>query len=236
MQFWLQTDYLPRTSLPLVDVTTDLTPTGKSGDIVQLEAKVTINNRSSVQVNAVATLMRITAFPRATGIRTGLPDTIQFGISPPHEYRDDPLPIDDSIPLYAKALFPPAWPLTAGQSTTFRRVVDFNSRTMRLARLAVDTIFITSPNFDALTYSCAVSGEPQKSAEQAPYEIDTPINQNDQQFKCREIRLKPRNVIHEIIGNHASFEVVAIFKDPKNQRHRRPGTTTVVGRHRQLQP
>src|SRR6201996_6021217 len=104
VQFWLQTDYLPRTSLPLVDVTTDLTPTGKRGDIVQLEAKVTINNRSSVQVNAVATLMRITAFPRATGAGTPLPDTIQFGINPSHEYRADPLPIDHNAPLYAEAL------------------------------------------------------------------------------------------------------------------------------------
>ena len=54
VQFWLQTDYLPRTSLPLVDVTTDLTPTGKTGDFVQLEAKVTIKNRGSVQVNVGA--------------------------------------------------------------------------------------------------------------------------------------------------------------------------------------
>ena len=55
VQFWLQTDYLPRTSLPLVDIATDLTPTGKTGDIVQLEAKVTINNRNSVPVNVGAT-------------------------------------------------------------------------------------------------------------------------------------------------------------------------------------
>jgi hypothetical protein len=222
VQFWLQTDYLPRTSLPLVDVTTDLTPTGKSGDIVQLEAKVTINNRSSVQVNAVATVMRITAYPsQPPGKQTQLPDTMHFGLTPSQEYRADPLPIDHSVPLYVKELFPPATPLAAGQSNTFRRVVDFNSGTMRLARLAVDAIFITSSNFDALTYTCALSGKPQKSAAEAPNEIDTLINKNVaggvQQFKCREIHLKPRNVIHEISGNHASFEVAAIFQDPTNQ-------------------
>jgi hypothetical protein len=50
VQFWLQTDYLPLTSLPLVDITTDLTPMGKTEDTVYLEAKVTINNRGSVPV------------------------------------------------------------------------------------------------------------------------------------------------------------------------------------------
>src|SRR5271167_3276404 len=49
--------------LPLVDVITDLTPTGKTGDIVRLEAKVTINNRGSVPVYVGATVMRITAYP-----------------------------------------------------------------------------------------------------------------------------------------------------------------------------
>jgi hypothetical protein len=223
VQFWLQTDYLPRTSLPLVDVTTDLTPTGKRGDIVQLEAKVTINNRSSVQVNAVATVMRITAYPwRPPGPPTQLPDTIQFGINPSREYRADPLPIDQGMPLwlYAKELLPPATTLPAGQSYTFRRVVDFNSHDWRLARLAVDAIFITSPSYDGLSYTCTLSGQPQKSAEEAHNEIDKLIKQpvvgGIKQFKCREIRLMPRNVIHEIIGNHISFDVLAIFNDPTN--------------------
>ena len=56
VQFWLQTDYLPRTQMPLVDVSTDLTSTGATGDIVHLEAKVTFNNRSSVPVNVGGTL------------------------------------------------------------------------------------------------------------------------------------------------------------------------------------
>jgi hypothetical protein len=223
VQFWLQTDYLPRTSLPLVDVTTDLTPTGKRGDIVQLEAKVTINNRSSVQVNAVATAMRITAYPwRPPGPPTQLPDAMNFGFTPSQEYRADPLPTDQGIPLslYAIELFPPAYTLPAGQTYTFRRVVDFNSRDWRLARLAVDAIFITSPAYDGLSYTCALSGQPQKSAEEAKDEIDKLIKEavagGMKQFKCREIRLMPRNVIHEIIGNHITFEVLAIFNDPTN--------------------
>jgi hypothetical protein len=219
VQFWLQTDYLPRTSLPLVDVTTDLTPIGKTGDIVQLEAKVTINNRSSVPVNVGATVMRITAYPQATGIRTQLSDAIEFGLSPSREYRDVPLPSDQRTPMYAKDLLPAGSTLASGQSNTFRRVVDFDAHKMRLARLAVDAIFITSPSIDKV-YTCAFPpGAPQKSTDDKSFqdEISKLTNQQDgTQFLCREIRLKPRNVIHEIIGDHPTFEILAIFNDPKN--------------------
>ncbi|MGA9356760.1 MAG: hypothetical protein WBW75_01675 [Mycobacterium sp.] len=232
VQFWLQTDYLPRTSLPMVDVTTDLTPTGKTGDIVQLEAKVTINNRSSVPVNVGGTAMRITAYPRATGIRTQLPQAFQFAISPKSRpYRDDPLPSDQRIPLYAKDLLTAGSQLPPGQSNTFRKVVDFNSRTMRLARLAVDAIFITSPSIDS-TYTCAPPPgvvwfhdpggtplPPQMSTDKPGFQDEISkviVDNTGGQFLCREIRLKPRNVIHEIIGDNPSFEVAAIFKDPTN--------------------
>jgi hypothetical protein len=241
VQFWLQTDYLPRTSLPLVDVTTDLTPTGKTGDNVYLEAKVTINNRGSVPVYVGATVMRITAYP--TGTPTQLPEmtaAIQFGISPSIPYRADPLRFDHRKTLYANDLLPVGSTLAAGQSNTYRKVVDFNSHEWRLVRLDVDGIFITSPNIDKV-YTCPAPPKgiwshnphpertdipPQKSADDGDgsefqKEIVNPIYEKVadgvfKQFFCREIRLKPRNVIHDIIGDHPRFEVLAIFNDPTN--------------------
>jgi hypothetical protein len=109
--------------------------------------------------------------------------------------------------------------MAAGKSNTFRRAVDFNSHEMRLARLGVDAVFITSPSIDNV-YTCARPGAPQKSTKDGAsfqQEISKVItDQNGVQYKCREIRFKPRNVIHEIIGDHPSFEVSAIFKDPTN--------------------
>ena len=253
VQFWLQTDYLPRTSLPMVDVTTDLTPAGKTGDVVFLEAKVTINNRGSVPVYVGATVMRITAYPwQPPGTRTPLPDAIQFGISPSTPYRADPLPIDHGKTLYANDLLPVGNLLAAGQSNTYRKAVDFNSHEWRLVRLDVDGIFITSPNIDKV-YTCPAPPKdkngkevwfhdpddpehtppersrteaiprPQMSADAEGFqkEIANPIYEKvaDGGFKkfiCREIRLKPRNVIHDIIGDHPRFEVLAIFNDPTN--------------------
>jgi hypothetical protein len=265
VQFWLQTDYLPRTSLPLVDVTSELAPMGKRQDnIVQLEAKVTINNRGSVPVYVGATVMRITAYPKPPGTPTQstqlseLPGAIQFGLSPPsHEYRDDPLPIEQRKTLYANELLAVADQMAPGQSRTYRKVVDFDSH-WRLARLDVDGIFMTSPNVDEV-YTCPAppketkeiwfhqldDGEltpippetPQMSSDATYFqgEIAKPIYkkvlvpagqdpaQDLQKFFCREIRLKPRNVIHEIIGDQPRFEVLAIFKDPTNPSLQPPG-------------
>jgi hypothetical protein len=248
VQFWLQTDYLPRTSLPLVDVTTDLTSTGKTADKVYLEAKVTINNRASVPVYVGATVMRITAYPsHPTGTPTqlsqlpGLPGAIQFGISPSTPYRADPVLIKQRKTLYANDLLPVGYTLAPGQSNTYRKVVDFNSNEWRLVRLDVDGIFITSPNIDEV-YTCPAPPKsiwshdpnpertdipPQKSAgdgdgSEFQKEIVKPIYEKvdggrAKEFFCREIRLKPRNVVHDIIGDHPRFEVLAIFNDPTNQ-------------------
>jgi hypothetical protein len=235
-QFWIQTDYLPRTSLPLVDVTTDLTPTGKTGDIVQLVAKVTIKNRNSVPVHIGATVMRITAYPRATGAPNQLSHAIEFGIGQSRAYRDDPLPIDQHILLYARDLLPAGSVLAAGQSNTFGRVVDFNSRTMRLARLAVDAIFITNPSL-AKVYTCPPPpgtrvSQPQMSSDDASFQDEISkviVDKDGVQFKCREIRLAPRNVIYEMVGGHPSFAVMAILKNPKDQSSEFPTLIMLTG-------
>jgi hypothetical protein len=219
-QFWFQTDYLPRTSVPVVDLTTEMSPLGQTDDIVQLEAKVTINNRNSVPVYVGATLMRITAYPRDPGKPTPVSDAIEFGYIKSHAYRDKPLSFAESKLLYAKDLLPAGSPLAAGQSLTFRRVVDFDSHTMRLARLAVDAFFITNPR--VAVYTCPSSpGGPQKSTKDGPsFENDIStimVNENGAHFLCREIRLAPQNVVHELVGDRPSWVIEAILSDPKNQ-------------------
>jgi hypothetical protein len=209
---------------------------------------VTINNRGSVPVYVGATVMRITAYPwpppgtptQSTQL-SELPFAIKFGFSPSTPYRadPDPLPFDQRKTLYANDLLSIADVMAPGQSTTYRKVIDFDSHEWRLARLDVDGIFMTSPNVDKV-YTCPVPPEgiwshkphpertdipPQKSADDPKFqeEIVSPIYQKVadgvfKEFFCREIRLKPRNVIHDVIGDHPRFEVLAIFNDPTNPR------------------
>jgi hypothetical protein len=255
VQFWLQTDYLPRTSMPLVDVTADLTPTGKMGDKVQLEAKVTFNNRGSVPVSVGGTVMRITAYPQASKATPDqLADAIQFGLKQSSPYRDESLPSDKRT-LYANDLLPIAEVMAPGQSTTYRKVVNFDSSTLRLARLDVDGIFITSPNIDEV-YTCPVPPDktwwhvdpqdpkgthtpvqgqvPEHNGGQFQTEVSQPIYEKvdgygPKKFLCREIRLKPRNVVYDLIGDHPRFEVMAIFDDPTNQSNEYPALLLWLG-------
>jgi len=237
VQFWIQTDYLPRNSLPLVDLSTELTPTGRTGDIVQLVAKVTIKNRNSVPVNVGATVMRITAYPRATGTPTQVSDAIQFGISQSRAYRDDPLPVDQRKLLYANDFLPAGSVLAAGQSNTFHRAIDFNARTMRLARLSVDGIFIASRSF-ARVYTCppppgAPVTQPQKSTDDGAAFQDAiskvVVDKEGVRFLCREIRLVPRNVIYELVGDHPSFAVMAILDNPNDRTSEYPTLLMLPG-------
>jgi len=216
IQFWMQTDYLPRTSVPLVDVTAALMSTGKTGDTVHLEATVTLNNRGSVPVNIGGTLMRITAYERRTGTPDQVPDAIEFGLNPEHEYRDDPLPTSQRELLYANDVLQAGSILAPGQSHTFRRVVDFNSGTRRLARLAVDAIFITSPRISDV-YTC---GPSKKATGDGGFqeEIAKVLEENGARFLCRDIHLTPRNVIHEMVADHPAFAVQAILDDDNPTR------------------
>jgi hypothetical protein len=254
VQFWLQADYLPRTSMPLVDVTADLTPTGKNGGIVQLEAKVTFNNRGSVPVSVGGTVMRITAYPKGKGRLDAIPDAIQFGFQASSPYREESLPTDKHT-LYANDLLSIADVMAPGQSTIYRKVVDFDSGKMRLARLDVDGIFMTSPNIDEV-YTCPLPLlktwyhlgwwgltrilpyriPPQMSADDTGFQdqIVQPIYEKvaDGVFKkffCRDIHFKPRNVIHDIVGDHPRFEVLAIFEDPTNQSNEYPALLLWLG-------
>jgi hypothetical protein len=46
---------------------------------------------------------------------------------------------------------------------------------------------------------------------------------------CRDIHLKPRNVIHKIVGDNPRFEVLAIFEDPSNQSNEYPALLLWLG-------
>jgi hypothetical protein len=231
-QFWLQTDYLPRTSVPVVDLTTEMSPLGQTRDIVHLEAKVTINNRNSVPVYVGATLMRITAYPQDLGKQSEVSDALEFGYAKSQAYRDKPLSVAGSKLLYAKDVLHSGAPLAAGQSVTVRRVVDFDSQKMRLARLAVDAFFITNPGITE--YACpSTPGGPQKTpkdGESFENALRTKmVNPAGAQFLCREIRLAPQNVVHEIVGDRPSYAIEGILSDPKNPDEEYPRLLILAG-------
>jgi hypothetical protein len=238
-QFWLQTDYLPRTSVPVVDITAELTPLGQTDDNIQLEAKVTINNRNSMPVTVGATLMRITAYPLGSGDRIPVSKAIEFGEQKAHAYRNEPLPRSGRELLYAKDILPVDAAIASGQSQTFREVVDFNARTMRLARLAVDAFFITNPRMSS--YPCPDPTDGSQESTASPANLDAGMekvmtNSGGTQFMCREIRPAPSNVVHELVGDRPSFAVMAILNDPVHPDEESPILLWLPGARGKYQP
>ncbi len=244
-QFWLQTDYLPRTSVPLVDITAELKPLGQTDDNIQLEAKVTINNRNSMPVTVGATLMRITAYPLGSG--DPIPDSktdevakaIEFGDQKAHAFRNKPLPHTGTELLYAKDILPVEATIASGQSQTFREVVDFNARTMRLVRLAVDAFFITNPRMSSYPCPDPADGPQQSTASPAnPGAAMDKImtNSDGTQFKCREIRPAPSNVVHELVGDRPSFAIMALLVDPAHPDEESPILLWLPGAAGKYQP
>src|SRR5271165_2355945 len=73
VSFWLQSDYLPKMTDPLVDVSAELTPIGRltpiggAGSIIRLSAKVTFHNRGAAKVYIAGGVMRVTAYPYRAG-------------------------------------------------------------------------------------------------------------------------------------------------------------------------
>lgn len=169
VQFWMETYYIPSTSTPLVDISTELSPQGWTGSTIHLSAKVTIHNRGSGSVLVVNTLMRVTAYPATPPGETRIhvnpcdktPDWNQDwclradGLNPSLSSNDVDFPVVRTPPasahvLYANTLGSPTYFLVAGETDTFQREVDVESTDFGLARLSVSGIFLTERRIDAI--------------------------------------------------------------------------------------
>lgn len=207
-QFYLQSYYIPHTSESVVDLSTELSPQGKSPSKIHLSAKVTLHNRSSVKVTVGATLMRITTYPSIAprqqqdiagtqdqesgsvcrGGENPVPRWCQIvngldltGYNLEGDFRSDPTPAANAQLLYAAMFAPPGMPLDPGETDTFQRVVDIDPAKVRLARLSVSASFLTERTFKG-SRSCRKSRAPSFDGIAFPIEVNTPEQYSDQTF------------------------------------------------------
>lgn len=163
LQFWMQTYYIPSTSKPPVDISTELSPQGWTGSKIHLSAKVTIHNRGTGTVLVANTLMRVTAYPLTIPGETQIqvnpcenktPDKYEDwcrladGLNPSPNSTDVDFPVVRTPPasrqlLYADTLGSPTYFLVAGETDTFQREVDIESTDFGLARLSASAVFLT---------------------------------------------------------------------------------------------
>jgi hypothetical protein len=243
LQFWLQNYYLPSASMPLVDVSTELTPKGWSGPITHLSAKVTIHNRGTAQVNVTNSLMRVIAYPKnpeqlkqiiihlnpcsATPDRAQPWCELANGFDPSSTGRDTDFRVNPALPdvitptppnggqlLYASALHTAF--LMPGETDTYERVVDIDSREVLLARLSASATFLTQQRIED-NRSC---GGKQTSAygdfagyawevQQVQYDPSTHAH-----YFCQEYEIAAGNFIEKLIASRPAMRVSTWLDNP----------------------
>jgi hypothetical protein len=251
LQFWMETYYIPSTSTPLVDISTELSPQGWTGSTIHLSAKVTIHNRGTVSVLVANTLMRVTAYPATIPPKTRIhvnpcdntPDQNTYwcfladGLNPSLSSNDIDFPIVRTPPasadvLYANTLGSPTYFLVAGETDTFQREVDIESK-YHLARLSVSGIFLTERRIDDIRSCQANHASENANLDQfshAVEEVQGRVQVQDQlqqvpasksvphfgHFFCREYAFAPADVIEKLIANHPAIKVQTWLDDPSD--------------------
>jgi len=207
VQFYLQSYYIPHTSQPLVDVSTELSPQSKSPQKIHLSAKVTFHNRGSVKVNVAAALMRVTAYPptpqqqqqQQPGTQEQEPATLcgaavnpaakwcqigagldLSGLKADKDFRSEPAPPVNAQVRYAGMLMRPGDFLLPGETDTFQRVVDIDPANVGLARLSVSTLFLTERNIKATTSCWKTRANVESDPTSFSFEVNSPIRYSDQ--------------------------------------------------------
>ncbi|MGX9787548.1 hypothetical protein [Mycobacterium sp. MMS18-G62] len=219
VQFWLETEYLPQASRPLVDFSAELSPMGATGPVIHLLAKVTMHNRGSVQADLPTALMRVTSYPFGTPSQPATPDTVLEGIRSSGSYRETPTPTADARLLYAEILAAPdsgAF-LGPGDTAVYKRVIDVDSRTVRLVRLTADGSVVTQRMLED-THTC---NSPQISFSKDPRGYKKAAGQLHDWIRlgpamCAESQFASRGVIQDLVSDHPVLRTVVVVDNPQH--------------------
>jgi hypothetical protein len=211
VQFWLQTEYLPQTSHPMVDSSVELVPTGATGPVVHVTAKVTMHNRSTVQADVHAALLRVTAYPTGGTSQPAGSDVLVNSLGPAAEgakrnFREVPTLPGDARVLYAEVFALPdeGVMLSPGETWQFNRVIDVDSRVVRVARLTLEGVIVTQRRLKDV-HTC---DEPQVSFGKEPVKYMFVAQSLHELFGgaahglCTESQFAPSSVVQDLVADH----------------------------------
>jgi hypothetical protein len=250
-QYWLQNDYLPASSAPQVDVSVDLSPQTKSGQVTHLSAKVTMHNRGTAQVNVAGALMRVTAYPKTTHQPEVPHSCLSFsadqqwcqveggvdlsGSNSDADYRANPSRAAEAQLLYAGLLMTGTSTfMVPGETDTFQRVVDIDSN-VRFARLSVSAVFLPERRIDDVK-SCfnthasqyedyaKFSREVNIAMRQSLDHTQVPIvdEQLVQRYLCMNYEIAPSDVIGWLLGKRYVVGLHIKVSDPQDPGNEYP--------------
>lgn len=222
-QFWMQTEYLPTSARPLIDISTELSPTGSTGPIIHLLARVILHNRGSVQAEIHAGLMRVTAYPVGTPSEPANTEHLLAGLTPVGralrgEYRETPNLAADAQLLYANLFAVPyeGTFLSPGETSEYKLVIDIDSRKVRLARLSVNGTFVTHRVLKD-THTCY---PPQISFANDPFAFSNEAGKVHDWgviragVLCMESQFASTGAISDLVSDHPISRVLVMVEPP----------------------
>jgi heme/copper-type cytochrome/quinol oxidase subunit 4 len=255
LQFWLQNYYIPSTSMPLVDISTELSPQGWSGPIIHLSAKATIHNRGTSAVNVAGSLIRVTAYPLMVpettfhlnpcwGTSARNEDWCRLangfdpsGIEEENDFRVNPAlpgviaPTRTSASQLLYAATPRSEFLMGGATDIYQRDVDIDSRNVLLARLTARAIFLTGRRIENIR-ACAG----KRTSEYEDFRKFVSEARQVQQaqttgahYFCREYDIASGNFIEKLIANHPAIQVSTWLNNPYRYATEHPLITAQFG-------
>ncbi|OBF22211.1 hypothetical protein [Mycobacterium sp. ACS4331] len=219
-QFWMQTDYLPRSSRPLVNVQAELTPMGSSGPIVHALAKVTLHNRGTVQADMRGGVMGVVSFPRDTPAREPTRDAVAAGVNPfvgfaGVDFRLQPSGFAESRLLYAENFASLGTFLAPGGTEVYQAIVDIDTRVDRLARLSVYGVLVTQRAVEDTT-TCY---DPQYSYTYDSMQFQLNSRQSHEWMPgthvlCSDTQIASTGIVHDLVSDHPVLRVLHVIDSP----------------------
>ena len=238
--------------MPLVDISTDLSPQGWTGSIIHLSAKVTIHNRGAMSVQVANSVIRLTAYPLTIPEDTPVllnpcastadqhqewcrrADALApSGGDPDADYPLDRTPAASGELRYAGSYGPMGSFLVAGETDTFQREVDIDSTKVRLARLSFNAIFLTERRIEEIR-SCngkhASSNEESSEFSSEVEKVQAAGVDGREHYVCWEYDMAPANIIDRLISSHPAMQVYTVLDDPSDLNNEYPRIAWAFGK------
>ena len=202
VQFGLQSDFVPTITAPLIDVSTTLSPIGRSGQDIQLSATAVIHNRGTRRVYVAGGLIRVMAYYLHHQRSTVTPEEVEreFDLA---GGSDDVFDIDSIRPaegelFYLKNLAGrPGSLLEPGDTDTVQQVIDIPPG-IRLVRFTAVGIFFNSREIRDIKscYNNPVSWDDPSFLKA----VQAGLSVGNERVVCIDYELEPRNIIEKIVG------------------------------------
>jgi hypothetical protein len=232
LQYWLDTDYLPRTSRPFVDITGELKPISRIGDKVNLAAKITLHNGGKVQVNGAGGIIRITGYPYGQ-FPLDVPDAFEVvaGTRPEEEIRAEPTPGSKAHLLFADEFMVADNVVPPGETITTQKIVSVDWRAVRLVRLTVTAAFVTDRQM--MDLGTCIPPKIRRSTDNSLFRKKvSDIHQETvgsvngkpltASYLCVDNYFAPRNVVRDLVSDHPILRSFLELNNPLNAQSEYP--------------